>query len=141
MGYYADVVARGGKVDPEAHRRSGLDVFEVCIDPEGEAWYAAPSHFEWVFGRYRRENGFWKEPNDPARPWLDNRWMQLRTDAIDSIPIWADTLLWLCDRTGCVAVWEGRTLGECNRAQVRALRQLKMEGLYKGKVPPMPPEL
>lgn len=103
-----------GPFDIETHRRTFCHYLEVCIDPEGVAHYANPSHQRWLLERFMEARGI-----------------------VDDIEAWpyvpaAGPTDWLCEETGCVAVWERGILGTPNAPQRSTLRELKLAGLYLG---------
>lgn len=103
-----------GPFDIQTHRRTFCHYLEVCIDPEGVAHYANPSHQRWLLERFLEARGF-----------------------VDDLEAWpyvpaAGPTDWLCEETGCVAVWERGILGTPNAAQRSTLRELKLAGLYLG---------
>lgn len=104
--------------DIETHKATFVNYLEVCIDEGGTPHYAVPSHQSWLLRRLADDEGL--DGEEAAWDLIDPR---------------ADAMAELCRMTGCVAVWNGQAVGECNAAQRRALRRLKMEGLYRGPLP------
>lgn len=95
---------------------------EVVISPEGEIYYANPSHQEFLIERAMERQG-WS-----------------RAELMDACPpeYYCNFLAWLMEQSGgFIPVWEigisynqGITL-----QQKAALRKLKLSGLYRGKIP------
>lgn len=106
--------------DIEKHKKTFQHYLEVIIDPDGKVMYAVPSHQYKLMDIACRKF-------DVDRKGLDNMCPH---------EYWCDFMRWLCNITGCIAVWEhGIEHDGVNHSQVAMLRRLKMAGLYLGKIP------
>lgn len=104
------------------HKQYGrcLDL-ELLISPAGEVEYALPSHQEGLIKKAMEKNGW------------------TRQEMMDACPpeYYFDFMEWLIMASGgYIPVWPRAVLAaSITKEQRSALRQLKMAGLYKGKVP------
>lgn len=106
--------------DIEMHKKTYINYLEVVIRADGTVEYAVPSHQEKLIKISCEKLGI-------SRDELEN-----------SCPseFWCDYLKWLCIQSGCVAVWNYYCQYESiTTKQIVALRKLKNEGIYFGKVP------
>lgn len=103
-----------GPFDIEVHKVAFVHYLEVCIDRDGVIHYAVPSHQRWLLDRF-----------------MDREGIKTDLEAWWRIP-YHGAFEWLCRELGCIAVWEGRVVGEPNAEQRAALRRLKLAGLYRG---------
>lgn len=106
-----------GNFDPAVHAKVFVNYLEVIIDDTGRVLYATPSHL-------KRLESIYCDLYDTDEQNLNTR-----------MPINANPVLWLCDQTGCVCVWNDRYEGSLNVAQADTLLDLYERGLYTGSVP------
>lgn len=104
------------KFDIETHKKHFVNYLEVVILENGTVEYAVPSHQEKLI-----------------RVCLQKLNIS-RQELMDLCPreYYGAFMEWLCQTSGAVAVWERFFTGDCNAQQNNSLKQLKLNGLYKG---------
>lgn len=105
--------------DLEQHKKHFVNYLEVMIDEDGKVHYAVPSHQEWAIAEACKRLGV------------------TRQELSDMTPpeFYFDWLNWLLMQCKSVAVWEDFYMAPMvNKRQYAALRRLKMDGVYKGKL-------
>lgn len=107
-----------GPFDIETHKKAFIDYLEVIIRPNGTIEYAIPLHMYKLMSVY--ENGRYSVEQ------INEMFIH---DMMGLSPI-----EWLCKETGCISVWTNGYVGVANTKQVEALKRLKAEGLYVGKI-------
>jgi hypothetical protein len=109
------------KFDIAKHKETFIEYLEVMISRDGEIMYAVPSHQEAALAL--------------AAKALD----MSRETVIDVCPpeYYYDYMRWLLMQSGAIAVWNCMcVIGDSiSKAQIAALRALKLNGLYHGTVP------
>lgn len=99
--------------DIRTHKSTFINYLELIIRPNGTPEYAVPSHMMKLAAIYG------KPMDDIYEECVQS---QCGLDGID----------YLCQKTGCIAVWEDHIQGIPNAAQTSTLRKLNVEGLYTG---------
>ena len=99
--------------DIRTHKSTFINYLELIIRPDGIPEYATPSHMMKLAAIYG------KSMDDIYEECVQE---QCGMDGID----------YLCQKTGCIAVWEDHIRGVPNDVQTDTLRKLNSEGLYKG---------
>lgn len=104
--------------DMDKHKKKYINYLEVIILPTGKIVYAVPSHQEKLV-----KIGM-------------EKYNCSRNDFINKCPrnMLYDYLTWLCNITGCIAVWNNCIQGKSNRFQKHKLEELKNNNLYKGEI-------
>ena len=103
-----------------ARKARFINYLEVIVDAEGRVMYAVPSHQEKLIDLACQKLGVTREGLYAMTP-QEYYW---------------DFMTWLCQITGCIAVWtRGCTGVRVTQKQRATMRRLKMEGLYKGAIP------
>lgn len=106
--------------DIEMHSKTFKEYLEVIIDADGKVMYAVPSHQEKLIALSRAKLGISREELNSMCP----------------REYYFDFMRWLCKISGAMAVWNGKCeFWEPTVKQIRALRKLKMAGLYHGSIP------
>lgn len=108
------------KFDIQKHKATFTGYLEVIIDKNGTVMYAVPSHQEKAIALAEAKLG------------------KTRKEISDMCPreFYFDYLNWLLSLTGAIAVWsESISAPAITTKRVAALRALKLNGLYKGKIP------
>lgn len=107
------------KFDINQHKKTYINYLEVIVRPDGTVEYAVPSHQEKLTQIIMDETKMTKK----------QVWKR--------IPIFEDALEQLCSMSGCVSVWDDYIAvpDHITKAQINKLKQLKMNGLYRGTIP------
>lgn len=108
------------KFDLEMHKKTFVNYLEVVIDEEGTVEYAVPSHQEKLIAIACVKLGV------------------TRQELSDMCPeeYFADFGIWLSKMSGCCMVWNDFVMGyDFSAKQIIALKHLKENGVYFGKVP------
>lgn len=106
--------------DLKKHMEKFINYLEVIIKTDGTVEYAVPSHQE-------KLTQIACEKLQICRKELEERCPK---------EYWFDYLKWLCMQSGCVAVWSGSCeYFDITTAQISVLRQMKMAGVYAGRIP------
>lgn len=100
------------------HKNTFVDYLEIVLDESGQAYYAVPSHQEWLINYACRKL-------DVSRETLEN---------MCPPEMYCEYIRWLAKMTGCVAVWDIGYTGSLNHHQKAMLELLKLENLYKGEI-------
>lgn len=111
--------------DIQKHKATFTGYLEVIIDENGTVMYAVPSHQEKAIALAEEKLG------------------KTRQEISDMCPreFYFDYLNWLLSLTGSIAVWnESVSASEITAKQVAVLRKLKLNGLYRGKIPQIKPQ-
>ena len=106
--------------DIKKHKETYPYYLEVLIDVDGTVMYAVPSHQE------KAINIACENLN------------KTRRELMDMCPkeYYFDFMTWLCKITGLVAVWDDFCVfDDITEKQINKLKILKMNGLYRGKIP------
>lgn len=105
--------------DIEKHKETFIHYLEVVINSDGRIEYAVPSHCEKMISI------------------ICEKECKSRDDVIKSISIADDYPKSLCNRSGCISVWEDYAIypDEITDAQIDQLINLIHNKLYFGKVP------
>lgn len=113
------------KFDIQKHKAAFTGYLEVIIDENGTVMYAVPSHQEKAIALAEAKLG------------------KIRKEISDMCPreFYFDYLNWLLSLTGAIAVWsESISAPAITVKQAATLRALKLNGLYKGKIPKITPQ-
>ena len=104
--------------DINLHKKTFVNYLEVIITAGGIVKYAVPSHQEALI----------KE--------IQNMYNCSRNDVNDMCPkeYYLDFLNWLCIKSNCISVWNNLYYGTPNSEQLQKLTELKLAGLYTGKI-------
>lgn len=104
--------------DVNTHKEFFVNYLEVVIDDTGKVEYAVPSHQEKLVQIAMKKLN-----------------LKTREELNDMCPkeYYFDFMTWLCKITGCISVWNNFFIGDVNDYQLYALRELKNNGVYKGK--------
>ena len=108
------------KFDLEAHKACYINYLEVVVLPDGSVEYAVPSHQEKMIELACR------------------KLMISRRELTDMCPkeYYFDFLAWLSMISGAMVVWTNHCFcAEPTRAQMAAIRRMKIAGVYKGTIP------
>lgn len=94
--------------DMEMHKQTFIDYFEAILLPDGTVQYAVPSHQEKLI-----KIGM-------------EKYVKSRDDFISMCPneMLFDYMEWLCDTTGCIAVWNRYVVGKPNTFQMKKIHEL-----------------
>ena len=107
--------------DIAIHKVTFQHYLEVMIAPDGTIHYAVPSHQEFLIWKAMERSGI------------------TRDQVMDACPkeFYGNFIDWLIPQSGgYVPVWEKFVYDwPLNTKQVAALRMLKLNGLYHGKIP------
>lgn len=101
------------------HKKNFIHYLEVIIDEEGTVHYAVPSHQEWLIRRSMEQLGI-----------TDRQAFY----GLCPSEYYYDYMAWLIKQCNCIPVWEDRFVGQPNIKQRDTLLQLKLSGLYLGKI-------
>lgn len=108
------------KFDVSKHKQTYTNYLEVIMDSDGNVMYAVPSHQEKMIA-------------------LACKKLCVDRDGLDKMcpeEYYFDFLIWLSKVSGAVAVWNEFVQGfSFTEAQIRTLKMLKSEGVYKGEIP------
>jgi len=106
--------------DVEEHKKKFVNYLEVMIKEDGTIEYAVPSHQE------------------KAIAYACCKDCITRDQLLEECPseFYGDFLTWLLRRTNTVAVWnDGCIYDSINSRQISKLKMLKINGVYKGRIP------
>jgi len=95
------------------HKATFINYLELIMLPDGTPEYAVPSHMMKLAAVYGKS--------------MDDIYEEYVRDGMG-----LDCIDYLCEKTGCIAVWNDHIQGKPNAAQQRTIRQLVAEGLYQG---------
>ena len=105
--------------DIATHKKTFINYLEVVILKDGTVEYSVPSHQDKLISLCADNlHCTYDEVIEIGRKHLSD-WME-----------------WLLETSGAVAVWDGGFQGHPNASQRATLHNLKIEGLYKGCIPP-----
>jgi len=108
------------KFDMNKHKQTFVHYLEVVIDENGKIMYAVPSHQEKIISLACEKLNVTREELNEMCP----------------EEYYFDFMEWLSIVSGACAVWENFVMGnKFTNEQVNALKNLKSEGLYLGKIP------
>lgn len=99
--------------DVRVHKKTFIHYLEVIIHPDGTVEYAVPSHMTKLASIYGKS--------------MDQIFEEYTKDYSGM-----DPNEWLCDKTGCISVWENGYTGKANETQKRALWFLQYNEVYGG---------
>lgn len=101
----------------EEHKNTFIHYLEVIIHPDGFIEYAVPSHVMKLrdIAKMTSESMF--------EEWYESG--AIRT---------SEPTEWLCEKTGCISVWEKGYMGKANEKQREVLQLLKDHDLYEGGI-------
>lgn len=104
--------------DIEKHRQTFIDYFEAVLMADGTVQYAVPSHQEKLIKIGSEQYG------------------KSRDDFIEMCPpeAYCDYMEWLCDTTGCVAMWNRFVIGKPNQFQIDKINELIDAGIVSSCV-------
>lgn len=103
--------------DLEIHKNTFVNYLEVIVLEDGTVTYAVPSHQEKLIAVACEKLSLTRdELNDLCPP-----------------AYYFDFMFWLCEISGCVALWNEHMCGKPNEQQQKMIKQLRDEGLYRGK--------
>lgn len=104
--------------DIEMHKQTYVDYFEAVLMPDGTVRYAVPSHQEMLL-----KIGV-------------EQYKKTREDFIAMCPpaLYCDYMKWLCDVTGCVAMWSKFVVGTPNEFQMSKIHELIDAGIVSSSV-------
>jgi len=106
--------------DASKHKAKYTNYLEVLIKEDGTVVYAVPSHQEKAAAIACEKLGL----------------TRTELDGICPKEYYFDYLNWLLMMSNAVAVWnDGVIAPKVNKKQILALKSLKINGLYRGKVP------
>ena len=103
--------------DIEQHKKTYINYLEVIIIPDGTVMYAVPSH-QMAVENYLMRN-------------LDKTRDDVR--AMCPVEMWGDYSQWLCDKSGCIMMWDRFFISPSNMTneQVEKIKELQNEGLFR----------
>jgi len=108
--------------DIEQHKKHYVNYLEIVIFPDGHVEYAVPSHQEKLIAVCCEK-------------------LRISRDELNEMcpkEYYFDFLVWLCNISECVSVWNEFIRKPDNipmtHAQISTLRKLKSEGLYNGEI-------
>lgn len=101
------------KFDIKVHKKTFVNYLEVIMMPDGQIEYAVPSHSEKLISVAMKMKNC------------------SRSKLYDMCPeeYYFDVNTWLCNETGCLAIWDNRVVGNPNNIQQNCLNILISEGL------------
>lgn len=103
----------------EKHKETYVNYLEVIIHPDGTIEYAVPSHQEKLI----------------AIGCKNHKMSRAEYEALCPQEYYFDFMTWLVKETGCISVWNDSIMADkITTKQKFALRNLKLNGLYKGSV-------
>lgn len=102
--------------DIETHRQNFINYLEIVIYPDGKIEYAIPSHVLKLTQIYGKSS--------------DEVFEEYMKEGIGIEPA-----TWLCNKTGCLSVWNNGYTGTPNPWQYQALQKLAKAGLYTDCIP------
>lgn len=102
----------------ETHKKTFINYLEVIVSEDGTVMYAVPSHQEKLIAMACRKLGV-------DRDELARRCPQ---------QYYGDYMVWLCETSGCVALWNEFMEGKANEKQLEVIDLLRNEGLYRGVI-------
>lgn len=106
--------------DVRQHKKTFINYLEVVIEESGKIVYAVPSHQETLIRNACKKYGITR---DELLKTVPKEW-------------YFDFMIWLCKETGCCCVWNKFVTGYAfTQNQVKALRMLKINGIYHGVLP------
>lgn len=106
--------------DPKKHKEKFVHYLEIIIESDGHVLYAVPSHQEKMVELACIKHGVTRE----------------ELNAMCPKEYYFDFITWLSMQTGTIAVWEHLYMGtKVTKRQAAKLKQLKLLGLYAGKLP------
>lgn len=100
--------------DITTHKKTFINYLEVIMDKDGVIMYAIPSHQEKLISiacdqlKISRDELYKKCPEE----------------------YYFSLMEWLCEITGCIALWNEHKVGIPNEKQERVLDRLTAEGLF-----------
>ncbi|PFJ42704.1 hypothetical protein COJ15_05020, partial [Bacillus thuringiensis] len=91
----------------ETHKKTFINYLEVIIDAEGTTMYAVPSHQEKLISL------------------ACNTLKITRDELFKQCPVeyYFDVMPWLCEVSGCVALWTSRMEGKANKKQEETIEK------------------
>lgn len=101
--------------DADVHVENFINYLEVIIRNDGTIEYAVPSHVM----KLREIYGKTAE--------------QIFDEFMESGCV-LDPAEYLCQKTGCISVWNSGYVGHANDKQLESLRLLKSKGIYEGVI-------
>lgn len=105
--------------DMEQHKKAFINYLEVVIDENGKIMYAVPSHQEKLIR-------------------LACKKLNVTRDELNAMcpeEYYFDFVKWLCKASGACAVWNNHIEKyELTERQIKALKELKDNGLYHGEI-------
>ena len=104
--------------DIEVHKETFFNYLEVIIKENGVVEYAVPSHQEKLISIACKKEGISRDELGKRCP----------------VEFYFDFMTWLCQMSGCVALWNDRMEGKANEKQQETIRGLINEGLYRGNI-------
>lgn len=106
------------KFDIKKHKEVYVNYFEAVILEDGTVEYAHPSHQE------------------KLAKIACIRLNMSKPDLVSMCPpdYYFDFITWLCQQAHAIAVWTDCYEGIANKKQLTKLKQLKLEGIYKGSL-------
>lgn len=107
--------------DIKKHKDTFINYLEVIIMPDGTVRYAVPSHQILLINIACEKEHVTKKQLDDMCP----------------KEYYYDFMTWLVNLTGCVAVWTSSCSAPetPTKRQIAKLKEMKMEGIYKGRIP------
>ncbi|MED2737709.1 hypothetical protein [Bacillus toyonensis] len=107
-----------GPFNIETHKKQFVNYLEVIISEDGTVMYAVPSHQEKLIKMACEKLNVEREEIHDLCP-DEYKW---------------DYMVWLCEVSGCVALWNVCMQGRANELQQKTIETLKEEGLYRGDI-------
>ena len=105
------------RFDIDKHQKTFVNYLEVVIRADGTVEYAVPSHQEKLIRIGMEQRGLSREDFLKLCP----------------VDMWFDCLTWLCQQTGCVAVWtNGVQASIITEEQSAVLDEFRKRGLLVG---------
>lgn len=104
--------------DIETHKKIFINYLEVIITIDGTIMYAVPSHQEKLIA-------------------IACEKLKLSRDELYNIcppEYYFDIMMWLCQITNSIALWNEHMIGIPNEVQKKALEKLIKEDLYNGVI-------
>lgn len=104
--------------DIETHKKTFINYLEVVILEDGVIEYAVPSHQEKLISKACQK-------------------LNVERDTLSDLcppEYYGDFYIWLCQVSGCIALWNEFMIGEPNQTQYETILKLSQENLYLGTI-------
>lgn len=104
--------------DIARHKETFVNYLEIMIEEDGHILYATPSHQEKAISLACKKKSVSRK----------------QLASLCQKEFYFDFLTWLLEQSGAIAVWNDFYEGKANEVQKKKLYDLRLAGLYKGKI-------